>query len=571
MNMHEHIAELLPAFALGELPEPQAAEVQAHLADCADCRAALPRLRSLLTHTSRLQAAAIDSATAEAATQRLLASVQSRHLGLACFPSDRTCGLASRRVASCKPDHDVSQQPLLRRLLSHWESLLCFARYFTHSPPMPSNRRFRPCAPRLVHMTGMVNLPTYGIVNAKAEIWATPNADGTQSEDLKVVLGKQPLCYQLVIHDNKSYELLPGIKQMNVSPGKKITLNPWPGRLPLRAVLPSGRPGPEGYLRPGPRDPAAIGLPQLPCPPAADVVLAQCDLQTKMPVRMKAWFNTEFSGPPTYDMDRIVYDEPVPADLFTSQIPQDVQVARDRQMDWDANQGMSMEGLTYEEASRRIATLYIQALMRGDWAAAHNLWPLRSENDFAKELPDERPVEILDVGQPFEGVGCNAGLIVPCRVRFPQGQVYEYQVVVHSREVDGKRSCAIIAYYDWPVLQWTAEQGLPVAGRPHKEAATDIVRQYFQALMRSDWATAHKLHPSFSETDLIQNATDHPVAEILEIGQPRTGNWDTGTLFVRCKVRCGKSQDVEQTDMAVQFRQVDDGESCAITYENDVE
>jgi anti-sigma factor RsiW len=78
MTVHEQISELLPAFALAELTGPQVSQVQAHLAECQQCRVELDRLRHLLAHTQQVQAFRMSSDVAEAAEQRLLAGLQTQ-------------------------------------------------------------------------------------------------------------------------------------------------------------------------------------------------------------------------------------------------------------------------------------------------------------------------------------------------------------------------------------------------------------------------------------------------------------------------------------------------------------
>lgn len=73
MNTHDKINKLLAAFALGELPRQQSADVQTHLADCPQCRDELGNLKALLECTESMRRLSADERQCESAKQTLLA------------------------------------------------------------------------------------------------------------------------------------------------------------------------------------------------------------------------------------------------------------------------------------------------------------------------------------------------------------------------------------------------------------------------------------------------------------------------------------------------------------------
>lgn len=74
MNRHRQINELLPAFVLGELDEVQTSEVQAHLAQCAECAHEVEQLEKLLAHTAGLGEVSADQEFCAAAGRDVLAA-----------------------------------------------------------------------------------------------------------------------------------------------------------------------------------------------------------------------------------------------------------------------------------------------------------------------------------------------------------------------------------------------------------------------------------------------------------------------------------------------------------------
>jgi hypothetical protein len=76
MHRHRHVDKLLPAFVLGDLPEPEAASVREHLDQCASCRCEQQRLETLLTCAEGIENVSVDEQTCRSAGRQILLAVQ---------------------------------------------------------------------------------------------------------------------------------------------------------------------------------------------------------------------------------------------------------------------------------------------------------------------------------------------------------------------------------------------------------------------------------------------------------------------------------------------------------------
>jgi hypothetical protein len=78
MNEHEKIRKLLVDFALGELPQPQEAEIRIHLAECHQCSSESKKLEALLECTGRIRERSADAHVCESAKQAVFEAAQSK-------------------------------------------------------------------------------------------------------------------------------------------------------------------------------------------------------------------------------------------------------------------------------------------------------------------------------------------------------------------------------------------------------------------------------------------------------------------------------------------------------------
>ena len=76
MDKHKNINKILTAFALGELSQKQASEVNAHLAECSQCSNELKQLEALLECTGHINELSADTQICESAKQAIFSKVE---------------------------------------------------------------------------------------------------------------------------------------------------------------------------------------------------------------------------------------------------------------------------------------------------------------------------------------------------------------------------------------------------------------------------------------------------------------------------------------------------------------
>lgn len=112
----------------------------------------------------------------------------------------------------------------------------------------------------------------------------------------------------------------------------------------------------------------------------------QFDLKTKFPVRAGVWFNSDYSGLPHFEFTTITYNPQMPDDLFEFTIPQDTQVIDCTQIrrliDEVPDYGIRVDGLSTQEACKKVAQEYWQAVMDSNASMLSRLRPLVTEADW---------------------------------------------------------------------------------------------------------------------------------------------------------------------------------------------
>lgn len=568
MNMHEYIAESLPAFALGDLPEPQAAEIQAHLADCSDCRAALDRLRSLLAHTSRLQTLAVDSATAAAASQKLLASLQS---GQSSRPGPRVLHFHSNLWTRLKESRIMQTKPMRISAAAAAVIAVTVGLYFLLGPIPGASVAWALDdtiqalkAVSVVHMVGSASDSSDGL--HPAELWAVPDEKRLNTGDLRFVMAKPGGNRVVVVKGNTSYDYWPDLKQVRVMQCRMMCW-PWPSGLVERFgdlksnTITYGKDPETG------RDSAfATGSHEQ--YDQAWSWWVECDLQSKLPVRVKVWSNGLREGLPMFDFSRMTFDEPLPPGVFDFQMPEGVKVVKDVDLDTmnrarDPKDGISVDGLTRDDACRRIVTQYWEALIDTNWTLASKLYPLASAEQLQSQFAANPPAKILQLGKPLTRNGCGIGPIVPCKIRHQDKSLQVPNLIVHFRKIDGRDSCVIFGLWNESLLDLDPSHGTSTAGLSRDEACRQLVTQHIQALIAADYDRASKLRPAIpAEQYALWYETD-PIVELLEVGQPFQQSGCSIGPLVPCKTRL-KDGTISNSKMIVHFRQIDGQESCVI-------
>jgi hypothetical protein len=172
------------------------------------------------------------------------------------------------------------------------------------------------------------------------------------------------------------------------------------------------------------------------------------DPETKLPVRMKGLENREL-GAIFKDIERIEYNVDLPEGIFDFEIPEGASI-----IDHDYNQkllndpqnGISTEGMTEQQAAETIATMYWNALINMDETTARKVAPVSPKMADGLLL-----AELAEVGSLYIQPGCGIGKLIPCRIRYKDGSLKEWKLIIKRRNIDGSPSCVIAGYYSSPV------------------------------------------------------------------------------------------------------------------------
>ena len=165
------------------------------------------------------------------------------------------------------------------------------------------------------------------------------------------------------------------------------------------------------------------------------------DPATKLPVRM--YFDrADNMQQICKSVEHFFYNVELPKGMFDFEIPREF--VKDRSALDDPDKGMSAEGLTHEKASVLIAEKYWKAAIAGHWDTFRQLAPV--DEAWKTGFRKNPPIELIEIKQPYPERGCS-GLIVPSVVRFNDGKVKESKAVVNYREINGRPSVIIVAWW----------------------------------------------------------------------------------------------------------------------------
>lgn len=199
----------------------------------------------------------------------------------------------------------------------------------------------------------------------------------------------------------------------------------------------------------------------------AKFLKVEFDVQTKLIISIKQWDSLRPQGVPAFYASTIRYFEELPDSTFEVQIPADVTYVEQPLTVPEANldllslphYGISTEGLTREEACRRILDQLYTAVIEGDLERFKKLAPVSAgwTDDFLKNIlrigSDNATIEILEIGGiSKEGVSLLGPLVtVPVTTKRQDGTVWQDKIIIQFRETNGKSSCVV-----------HGPQGLPV-------------------------------------------------------------------------------------------------------------
>ena len=172
------------------------------------------------------------------------------------------------------------------------------------------------------------------------------------------------------------------------------------------------------------------------------------DPDTKLPIRMQGLESSQL-GSVIKDIDQIEFNVDLPEDIFAFEIPEGASI-----IDHDYNQkllndpqnGISTEGMTEQRAAETIATMYWNALIEMDKATAQAVAPVSPHMVNGSLL-----AELVEVGRLYIQPGCGIGKLIPCRIRYADGSLKEWKLIIKQRNIDGRPSCVIAGFFASPV------------------------------------------------------------------------------------------------------------------------
>ena len=288
------------------------------------------------------------------------------------------------------------------------------------------------------------------------EIWAQVNEQGTRSGSIKI----EGANGMIGVADEKETTIyVPKSNTIFVQQGSHIMISPWPSYDFLTEKQKTSEDWKVLY-----GTDADTGR---------ERIFATCrsaerrkswwfefDMETKLLVRFRQWANEYRQGDPQFDINKIVYYEELPDDMFELEAPENAKILEGftpliggfAKLN-DPEYGISADGLTKEEACHEILKQFWQALINDDLARVRQLLPVTA--DWEDEIlirnlglnEEDDIVELLEVRQISGETTSNIGpvVVVPSIIKCKDGKRREVKMVIQFRQIDGEASCVIYA------------------------------------------------------------------------------------------------------------------------------
>lgn len=310
---------------------------------------------------------------------------------------------------------------------------------------------------RAVHMIG-------AFPDGTAEIWMRANKIGTQSSDVVVRGSHGAITW---IKDGSTYHYEPSQNTVYFENAITVGFSQWLGPELLEMLSKV-----DGVEVMHGKDPAtgrkqATLICSLLDSNGPQSWIIEFDVTTKLPVSLKQWSNLNMSGPPTFHAFKITYYEDVADSLFEVSIPGDpVYVEKPLTIPEESigilsnpQKGISIEGLTQQQACEQILRAVFDAVIEGDLDKFKKLAPI-AEN-WGDELlravilrvdKEDRIVEIVKIGKISKTGQSKVGPIVAVLVvcKRADGKMVEQNMIVQFRQLGGRYSCVVHGPYGLP-------------------------------------------------------------------------------------------------------------------------
>jgi hypothetical protein len=174
-------------------------------------------------------------------------------------------------------------------------------------------------------------------------------------------------------------------------------------------------------------------------------------VESTLPVRYKLWWNRDYSGEPAASVEKVTYNPELPEGVFEFHASEGTKVidhgVLSEIVSLDPTCGIDVNGLDMEEACKRIASEYWEAIIIQDWQKAYGMRPLIDEQKWV-ELQNMyigvRPATLVGIRECIN-MGNKASFpIVPCLIRMQNGMAKVGVLQVSIEQVGDKRRGVIV-------------------------------------------------------------------------------------------------------------------------------
>jgi len=172
------------------------------------------------------------------------------------------------------------------------------------------------------------------------------------------------------------------------------------------------------------------------------------DPETKLPVRVQGLEDNRL-GTVIRDIEKIEFNVDLPEGIFDFEIPEGASITdhdHNQKLLNDPQYGISTEGMTEQQAAEDIATMYWNAVIGMDKTTARTVAPVSPHMADGSLLS-----ELVEVGRLYVQPGLGIGKLIPCRIRYKDGGLKEWKLIIKARNIEGHPSCVIAGSYASPV------------------------------------------------------------------------------------------------------------------------
>jgi hypothetical protein len=177
----------------------------------------------------------------------------------------------------------------------------------------------------------------------------------------------------------------------------------------------------------------------------------QFDVETKLPVRYRLWWNQNYGAEPAASVDTITYNPMLPNGVFEFHIPEETKVLDHRELfeiiNANPTYGIDVNGLKTEDAYKRIVSEYWEAVIDQNWQKARRMRPLIEQQKW-EELQDlymsVEPAQLLGIRECINADNKASFPIVPCLLRMQNGMTKVGVLHVSIEQVGDEKRGVIV-------------------------------------------------------------------------------------------------------------------------------